>query len=194
MVERCRLPSAGVVAHFAGLRETPSDVVRIRRTLEIFQVAGHARRAGQVVIVIDVAVGALARRNCMRSRQSEIHERVVESRRLPRDSRVALRAVRGEVSRYVIGVRRSLKILQVAADTGGAGQIVVVVNVAIDALSRRNGVSASQRESYRTVIEVRVQPGVGSVADCAVRREAGLRVVGVAGRLEFIQVTRHALG
>ena len=119
---------------------------------------------------------------------------MVESRRLPRDSRVALRAVRWKVSRYVIRVRRSLKVFQVAADTGRAGQIVVIVNVAIDALARRNGVSASQREPDRAVIEIRIQPGVGSMADCAVRGEAGLRVVGVAGRLEFIQVTRYALG
>lgn len=141
MVECCRLPGARVVTHFAGLGEASCHMVRIRRALEIFQVTGHARRTGQVVIVIDVAVSALARRNGMRAGQSEIHERVIERCGLPRDSRVALRAVRGEVGCYVIGIRSSLKIFQVAADARCAGQIVVVVHVTIGALARWNSVS-----------------------------------------------------
>lgn len=119
---------------------------------------------------------------------------MIERCGLPRYGGVALRTVRGEVSCDVTGIRGSLKILQVATDAGRAGQIVVIVNVAIDALSRRHSVSTRQRESNRTVIEIRIQPGIGAVARGARRREASLRVVRIAGRLEVIQVAGNALG
>ena len=52
------LPGCGGVADFAGLRESAGHVIRIRGPLEIFEVARHASRAGQVVVVVDVAIGA----------------------------------------------------------------------------------------------------------------------------------------
>ena len=53
----------GAVALLAGLREVRLHVVRIRRALEILQVAAHAGRirAGQVVVVIHVALRRTAR-------------------------------------------------------------------------------------------------------------------------------------
>jgi hypothetical protein len=55
------------VALVAGLREVRSHVVRIRRSLEILQVARHAGGAAQVVVIVDVAIGTSARRYRMRS-------------------------------------------------------------------------------------------------------------------------------
>jgi len=46
------------VALLAGLRESGRHVVGIGGSLIILQVAGNAGRAGEVVIVVDVAIGA----------------------------------------------------------------------------------------------------------------------------------------
>ena len=69
MVEGRTQPAAGVVALLATLREIRRHVIRIRRTLEIFQVTRHAGGAGQVVIIVDVAVCTLPWRNRVRTRQ-----------------------------------------------------------------------------------------------------------------------------
>jgi len=58
VIKRRRLPCPCVVANFAGLRETSRNVVGILRTLEIGQMAGDARRYGDAVIVVLVAVRA----------------------------------------------------------------------------------------------------------------------------------------
>ena len=51
------------MAGFAALREPASDVIRILGALIIAQVTADTGRIRNVVIVIDVAVGALARRH-----------------------------------------------------------------------------------------------------------------------------------
>ena len=53
----------------------------------------------------------------------------------------------------MIRVRRGLKILQMAGDTGRAGQVVVVVDVAIETDPRRVGVRIRQREANRVVVK-----------------------------------------
>ena len=67
MVEGRIRPSAGVVALVAGLREIGRDVIRVGRAPEILQVAGDTRSAIQRVIIVDVAIRALARRNGVES-------------------------------------------------------------------------------------------------------------------------------
>ena len=114
VIERRRLPGCGGVAGFASLRESPAHVVRVRGSLEIFQVTRHAGRAGQVVVVVDVAIGALPRRNRMRAGQHKIYRGVIETGRLPTRSSVALQAIRGEVGRDVVRILGRLKILKVA--------------------------------------------------------------------------------
>lgn len=91
MIKSCRLPRGCVVAGLAGLREAARHMVRIRGVLEIVQVTGYASRARQVVIVIDVAIAALARRNGMRSSEGESRGAVVEGRIGPRAGAMALR-------------------------------------------------------------------------------------------------------
>jgi hypothetical protein len=56
VVEICRLPGTRRVAGLASLRETARNVIGIRGSLEIFQMAGNASGAGEVVVVIDMAV------------------------------------------------------------------------------------------------------------------------------------------
>ena len=76
----------------AGLREARTDVIRIRRSLEILQVTVHAVRvrARQVVIVVDVALCALQRR--VRTGEREPSGGVVERRARPGRRVMALRA------------------------------------------------------------------------------------------------------
>ena len=91
--------------------------------------------------------------------------------------RAGLRKTCGDVIR----IGGALIILQVATDTGCAGQIEVVVDVAVGTLARGNGVPAGKRETCRAVIEVRAQPGIGRVAESAVGGEAAGSVIGIAG-------------
>jgi len=62
-------PQRGVVAELAGCRETYLDVVNRRSCgVVIVQVAGHAGRVRtcQIIVVVDVAIGAGPRRNGVR--------------------------------------------------------------------------------------------------------------------------------
>lgn len=71
-------PRGGVVALRAALREVRSHMVRIGRSLKIFQVATDAGSSAQVVIIVDVAIGTLPGRNSMHSGQREIRRVVVK--------------------------------------------------------------------------------------------------------------------
>jgi len=53
------------VALIASLGEVCADVVRIGGALVILEVTGYARRAVQAVVIVDVAIGAGPRRNCV---------------------------------------------------------------------------------------------------------------------------------
>jgi len=192
VIELRRLPGGRVVASVAGLRESAGYVIGVRRVLEILQVARNACCAAQVVIIVDVAVGALAGRNGMRPRQREVHHGVVKRRGRPGDCRMTLRAVRREVRRNVIWIRRALEIFQVAANAGCAGQVVIAINMTIGALPRGHGVPASQGESYGRMVKARIQPVVGPMAVVAGRREPGCHVVRIRGALKVGGVARIA--
>lgn len=90
-------------------------MVRIRGALEILQVTGDARGVRQVVVVVYVTIGALTRRYHVCTGQRKIREVMVEGRVQPIRSAVTLGAIGGEVRGHVVRVRRTLKILKVAA-------------------------------------------------------------------------------
>ena len=168
-------------------------MARIVGVLEILQVARHASRARQVVVVVGVTIRTLPRRHRVRSRQRKIDHRVVKRRRCPCNRRVALRAVRRKIRRRVIRICRSLEIFQVTTDTGRAGQVEVVINVTINALARRNRVTVRQRKSHRRVIKLHIEPAVRVVAQVARRREPSARMVRRGSRLKVFLVARVAL-
>ena len=58
----------------------------------------------------------------------------------------------------MVRVRCSLVVLEVAADTGIGGQVVIVVDVAIGALPGRSCVHSGQREIRRVVVKRSVRP------------------------------------
>ncbi len=167
MIELRRLPGGRIVAGVARLREATAYVVGIRGVLKVFQVARDACGAGQAVIIVDVAVSAGPRRHRVRACKSEVDHGMVEGSRGPRYRGVALRAVRREISGQVIWIRGPLKILEVAANAGGAAQVVIIVDVAVEALPRRHGVSTAQGESNRIVIELGIEPVVCGMAGLA---------------------------
>lgn len=61
-----------------GLREPTLHVVRICRSLKIFEVARDASRDREVVVVVGVAIGALARRNDVRAGERKAGCRVIK--------------------------------------------------------------------------------------------------------------------
>ena len=58
VVERSRLPRGRAVANVALLRESARDVIGIGCRLIVLHVAAHARRAGQVIVPVLVAIAA----------------------------------------------------------------------------------------------------------------------------------------
>ena len=129
------------MARVAGLGEVCRNVVRVRRALKILQVAIDAGRAGQAVVVVDMAVSALPWRHGMQACESESRGRVIELAIRPQHRVVALLARCGKTH---MRHRRSRAVVirLVATDAGRAGDAVIVVDVAIGTLPRRHGVRA----------------------------------------------------
>ena len=139
-------------------RREPSGRVGDRRggVVVIGLVAGDASRAGQAVVVVDVAIGAQARRNRVIPGEREPGAGMVECGIHPVGGVMAgiasLREIRGDV----VGIRCALEVFQVATHAGCAVQTVVIVDVAISTSARWNSVQPRERESSAGVIERRV--------------------------------------
>jgi len=131
-------PRGRVVAQFAGSREAGMRH-RTVRVLEVRLMARNAQGAIQVVVVVDMAVRARARRHCVRAGQREASLCVIELTVGPLDGVMALLAGGREA-----GVRhrtlRAVVVILMACNTQRAGQVVIVVDVAIRASSWRHGV------------------------------------------------------
>ena len=105
-------PEHGVMATRARRREMRGHVVhRAECRVVVGLMAAHAGRGGDVVVVIDVTVGTLARRHGMRTAQREPGGAVVEGCIQPTGGAVTLLAGLREVRRHVIRIRRALEIL-----------------------------------------------------------------------------------
>jgi hypothetical protein len=193
MVEGRGLPGRRVVAGLASLGESAGHVIGIRGALKVLQVARNAGGAGQVVVVVDVAVGALPRRHGMSAGQGEIDHRVIEGGRRPGDRRVALGTRRREIRGNVIWIRRALVILEVTANARCTRQVEAVVRMTIGALPRRNCMASSQWESNGVVIKSGIEPGVCTVAGIASCGEASGHVAWAVSRFEVRGMARVAL-
>ena len=92
-----------------------------------------------------------------------------------------------ETSRNVIHRRGRVVVIRlVARDASGAGQVVVIVDVAVGAGSRRHGMTATQREPGSTVIKRSIQPGAGAMALLAGLREVRCHVIRIGRALEVL--------
>ena len=121
VIELAVHPQHSVVAAFARGRETESHVIHWRlRSVVSRLVAGHARRAGQFVVVIDMAQCALKRR--MRSGQRKAHLRVVKRCAAPVDRTVATLTRCRQAQGNVVDRRLCIVVVGlVAGDAGRAG-------------------------------------------------------------------------
>ena len=165
---------------------------RIIGVVVVVLVAAYARRIVQLVVVVDMAIGASTRRYCMRTSQSPAELCVIHLRIGPACGVVASLASLWESYLRVRWIVRVLIILQVTRDACRVGEVVVVIDVAIAALARRNRVLARQRESRFRVIELRRRPRRRAVADLAGLRESLLHVIWIGRVLVVLQVARDA--
>ncbi len=83
VVEGGRRPACGGMAGVAGLRKSACNVVGIRSSLEILEVARDAGGAVQIVVVVDMTIGAGARWHGVQSGEREPGAVVVELRVRP---------------------------------------------------------------------------------------------------------------
>jgi len=192
VVIECRAhPAAGGVAGLASLGESAGNVVGIRSSLKILEVARHARSAVQSVVAVDVAIGALSRRRGVQSGQGKAGGGVIKLAVGPLHDVMALLTGCGET-----GVRHRSRgageIFLVTREARRAGQVVIVVDVAIDALAGRIRVSSSQKEPGHAVIKLGVQPVVCRVTALARGGELGRNVVRVGSVLKVRLVAGDA--
>ena len=173
MIELAVRPLDRIVALLAGGGEA-SMRYRTFCILVVGLVARNARRIRDVVIVVDVAIGADPRRDHVGASQRPSRLRVIELAIRPLNGVMALLAGGRES-----GVRhRGLRVLVVRLVARNARRIrnvVVVVDVAINAGPRRNLVRSGQREAGLRVIELAVRPLHGVMAHFARGREPRMR-------------------
>jgi hypothetical protein len=175
MVERRRLPGRGAMANGAVRGKSGRYVIRIGRALVILQMAAHAGRAGQVVVSVDVAIGALQLGMC--SRDGETHRSVIEARRLPRSRAVAVLASLRESKRDVIRIGSFAKVLQVATHTAGWCAFVLAAYMTTDAVQRGMCPGKGEPGDFK-VVEASTKPSGDRMALLASARESGGNVVG----------------
>ena len=141
-----------------------------------------------------MAIGALPRRNRVRSRQREGRVVVVERRICP-DSRVMTDFARsGKAGGGVRRVGGTRVVFLVARVAQRAVQRIVIVDVAIGTEPRRHRVRAGQLEAGGRVVEGSVRPQDGVVAGLASRRERCGDVIHRRGRVVVIRLVAGHTG
>jgi len=159
VVKRGVGPQSGVVTSFAGCRECGCDVIHRRLGVIVIRLMARDASGGrQVVIVVYVTIGTGARRYRVTACQREPSSAVIKRGIKPGAGAVALVAGLGKIRRDVIGVSRSLVILQVASHAGRAIQVVIVVDVAIGTGTRWDSVQSGEREASAVVIKGGIEP------------------------------------
>ena len=174
VIEFAVRPLDCVVAQIARRWETKLDMVdRSCCAVVVLQVARRTSGTRQVVVVVDVTVRAGSRWNGVRVREGETGRRMIELAVGPLDRVVtALTGCRESQLRVVDRRGCRVVVLQVARRASRCGQVVVVVDVAVEANARRVSVRIRQRKSHRSVIEGRGLPRDGRVASLAGLRES----------------------
>jgi len=196
VIEACRRPTASGVADLAGLRDALLHVIGVGGAGVVVQVARYASRDRNVVVVVFVAVRALPWRHGVHARQRERGLRVIEVCWRPAVGGMAGLAGLSKAQLHVVRIARPCVIVQVARHTGCVSNVVVIVLMAVGALTRRHGMHSGERKAGRRVIKFRIQPVVEAVAVIAGSWKIAGYVVGISrileiGRVAAIAVRRH---
>ena len=180
------LPLSGIVALGAGLAEACARVIRVRRAVEVGQVARDtwSRRPA----VHPVRMAPLTRGGQMSPGQCKLRRAMIEHGSLPLDGRMANRAILWESGGRMIRVGCAVEIRQVARYAGCGSTGVGSVGMAPQARGGRMG--SRQRELRRAMVEGRALPLSGIVALCAGLAETCGRVIRVRCAVEVGQVAR----
>ena len=185
-------PNNCVMAPFAGQRESQRYVVNRRLGAVVSRlVTRDARRSGQVVIVVDMALCARGRR--VRSSQGKAGRRVIKRRIHPVRGVVAPLASRGVAEGDMVDWRLGVVVIRlVARHTGCVGQLVVVINVALCARCGR--MQASKRPTRAGVVELAVGPQDRVVTTLTCRRKTQSDVVNRRFRVVVIRLVARDAG
>ena len=132
VIESTVSPHDGVMTQLALGGKSRLDVVRIVGVVVVLDVTRAARTTGQVVVAVDVTLGAL--QLGMRTGQRESGLAVIKLCARPRSGAVTERTIRGESRRFVVRIGRVVVVLHVAGVAGAAAQVVVPVYVTQRAL------------------------------------------------------------
>ena len=166
-------------------------MIRIRRSLEVLEVATDARRVRrrQVVVPVHVALAALDCGVCAGKRESR--GRVIERRTGPVRRRVTLLASRGETRLHVIRIGRAVEIFHMARCAIGWRSDELTIDVALSTSNIH--MPTGQRELREcVVIEGRRIPCARAVAGLAGHREPGLGMGRIIGLVEVRHVAAVA--
>lgn len=115
---------------------------------------------------------------------------MIEYRVTPGDRGVANQTVSGELGLYVVWIRCAVVILHVASAACAAGQLVVIVHMALGALEIC--MSVGEREPHRVVVEICGLPCAGAVAQLASLREVQRNVIRIGGFLVIREMATYA--
>ena len=195
VIESAVHPVDGVVTGVAGRGKACLNVVHRRRgVVVVVLVAAHARSIGEVVVAIDVAVAASARRYGVRASEGPAGGGVIKRAIHPVDGVMAALAGGGEMGPNVVDRRLGVVVIGlVAADARSIGEVVVAIDVAVGAGARWHGVRTREGPAGGGVIERGIHPVGGVMAGGAGGGEMGPSVV--HRRLRFVVVglvTRNA--
>ena len=177
------------MAQGAVLREAGGFVRRVGGAVVVGLMAVPAGRAGQAVVIVEVARRALL---CgVEAQQLEPGGGVVESGAGPIGRGVAGSAVLREAGRRVVGTGGFLEIGQMTSHAFGRRPREHSVHVALGAwhADMRSG----QRESAQAVIERGALPTGGGMATLATGGELAGLVIGIGRVIVVGQVASHAL-
>jgi len=141
----------------AVVTEVAEHMIGIRRLGKPGLMALVAISKMQLIVAIHMA--RLTRCRNVSTGQREECRVVIKRRRLPHCCTVALRAIVTEVPRYVIRVRRLLKLLLMTLVAIRVMQLVIAIHMA--RLTRCRNVSTRRREERRVMIECCWTPPCG---------------------------------
>ncbi len=149
----------------------------------------------RVVIRVRVAGRTHVVGSAVTGRESRVL-RVIEARVQPVRRAMAVLAGRGEELglRRMPGIRRIVVVLLVAANTGGWERGVVIIHVAVDALTGWYGVRAGQRKRRVVMVKGGIGPYNRVMAKLTLLRKSSTGMIGIRGALEVLQMARDAGG